>query len=106
MQQQRGRLVGYARVSTKDQETRLQLDALAAAGVQVLFEEQASAVKVRPVWDRCLQSLASGDVLVVYKLDRLARRCCTNRIADGMTPTPDGPMPQQSPTRCEDGRSD
>ncbi|GKT19227.1 hypothetical protein AVHY2522_21705 [Acidovorax sp. SUPP2522] len=33
-------------------------------------------------------------------------RCCTNRIADGMTPTPDGPMPQQSPTRCEDGRSD
>ncbi|WP_284407616.1 recombinase family protein [Acidovorax sp. SUPP3434] len=73
MQQQRGRLVGYARVSTKDQETRLQLDALAAAGVQVLFEEQASAVKVRPVWDRCLQSLASGDVLVVYKLDRLAR---------------------------------
>jgi len=68
-----GRLVGYARVSTRDQETRLQMDALSAAGVQVLYEEQASAVKVRPVWERCLASLVSGDVLVVYKLDRLAR---------------------------------
>lgn len=66
-------LVGYARVSTSDQETRLQLDALRSAGVQRVFEEKASAVSARPVLADCLASLQAGDVLVVWKLDRLAR---------------------------------
>lgn len=68
-----GRLVGYARVSTREQETVMQLAALRAAGVGVVYEEQASAVRHRPVWERCLAALKKGDVLVVYKLDRLAR---------------------------------
>ncbi|ABM32974.1 recombinase family protein [Paracidovorax citrulli] len=67
------RLVGYARVSTREQETAMQLAALRAAGVGVVYEEQASAVRQRPVWEQCLAALKRGDVLVVYKLDRLAR---------------------------------
>jgi len=66
-------LVGYARVSTVDQETRLQRDALKRAGVGLVFEEKASAVSKRPELERCLLSLCPGDALVVWKLDRLAR---------------------------------
>ncbi len=66
-------LIGYARVSTRDQETRMQLDALARAGADVVFQEQASSVGSRPELQRCLLSLSRGDVLVVYKLDRVAR---------------------------------
>ncbi|TFY99009.1 recombinase family protein [Ramlibacter humi] len=65
--------VGYARVSTVDQETRLQRDALARAGVVRVHEEKASAVARRPELERCLLSLRRGDTLVVWKLDRLAR---------------------------------
>lgn len=67
------RLVGYARVSTNDQETRLQRDALNKAGASKVFEEKASAVAKRPQLERCLASMCPGDVLVVWKLDRLAR---------------------------------
>ncbi len=66
-------LVGYARVSTSDQETRLQRDALKAAGVRTVYEEKASAVSKRPVLRAVLDKLKPGDVLVVWKLDRLAR---------------------------------
>jgi len=67
-------LVGYARVSTKEQETRLQLDALRRAGVRRVFEEKASgAAADRPVLAECLASLRKGDVLVVWKVDRVAR---------------------------------
>jgi DNA invertase Pin-like site-specific DNA recombinase len=67
-------LVGYARVSTKDQETRLQLDALRSAGVDRVFEEKASgALRDRPVLRECLASLRKGEVLVVWKVDRVAR---------------------------------
>lgn len=66
-------LIGYARVSTSEQETRLQLDALRKAGVRKLFSEKTSGVGPRPELHKALALLRSGDVLVVYKLDRLAR---------------------------------
>lgn len=66
-------LIGYARVSTRDQETRMQLDALGRAGAAVVYQEQASSVGARPELQRCLLALCPGDVLVVYKLDRVAR---------------------------------
>lgn len=66
-------LIGYARVSTRHQETRLQLDALAAAGVKVVFQEKASSVGSRPKLHECIATLNPGDVLVFYKLDRVAR---------------------------------
>jgi DNA invertase Pin-like site-specific DNA recombinase len=66
-------LIGYARVSTEDQATRLQLDALHAAGVHDIYQEKASAVSDRPQLRRLLGHIAPGDTLVVWKLDRLAR---------------------------------
>lgn len=66
-------LVGYARVSTLDQDTALQLDAFAVAGVGQVYMEKVSAVARRPELQRALSALQPGDVLVVYKLDRLAR---------------------------------
>ena len=66
-------LVGYARVSTRDQDTALQRDALRRACVRKVFEEKLSAVVCRPAHDVALRSLKAGDVLVVYKVDRLAR---------------------------------
>lgn len=66
-------LLGYARVSTVDQETRLQLDALRAAGVRRIFQEKTSAVSGRPELHRAIASMSPGDCLVVWKLDRLAR---------------------------------
>jgi len=65
--------VGYARVSTLDQNTDMQVTALRAVGCSVIFQEKRSAVKVRPEFERAIASLVGSDVLVVYKLDRLAR---------------------------------
>jgi DNA invertase Pin-like site-specific DNA recombinase len=66
--------VGYARVSTDDQTTRLQLDALKVAGCDPVFEESESgARRSRPQLDRALGELRPGDTLVVWKLDRLGR---------------------------------
>ncbi len=68
------RLVGYARVSTDEQTTRLQLDALRAAGCAVIHEDAASGVsQSRPGLRRALADLAAGDTLVVWRLDRLGR---------------------------------
>jgi DNA invertase Pin-like site-specific DNA recombinase len=65
---------GYARVSTAEQDTGLQRDALARAGVDQVYEEKRSgADSGRPELARLLDELQPGDVLVVYKLDRLAR---------------------------------
>lgn len=67
-------LIGYARVSTQEQDTTLQIEALKLAGVQEIFEEKASGAKFnRPVLWKCLRSLKSGDQFVFYKLDRVAR---------------------------------
>lgn len=69
-----GSLVGYARVSTSDQELALQLDALAAAGCPRVFTEHASGTKAdRPELARALDYVRPGDVLTVWKLDRLGR---------------------------------
>lgn len=66
-------LVGYARVSTLDQGTRLQLDALNAVGVRRVFQDKGSGVGPRPQLHKALASLRAGDTLVVWKLDRIAR---------------------------------
>ena len=67
-------LLGYARVSTVDQNLALQRDALAEAGCGKIFTEQMSgAVTDRPALRDALEFARSGDTLIVWKLDRLAR---------------------------------
>lgn len=67
-------LIGYARVSTDDQDLRLQRAALKEAGCHRTFEEKASGVKRnRPELARMLDQIRDGDVVVVTRLDRLAR---------------------------------
>ncbi|WP_291983000.1 recombinase family protein [Candidatus Accumulibacter sp. ACC005] len=67
-------LIGYARVSTRDQKPHLQLDALQEAGCERIFEETASGAKRdRPELKAVLDFMRAGDNLVVWKLDRLAR---------------------------------
>lgn len=67
-------LVGYARVSTHDQNPNLQIDALKAAGCERTFVEKASgAHRDRPMLMTAIDYLRPGDTLVVWKLDRLAR---------------------------------
>ena len=66
--------IGYARVSTNDQDTQLQLDALNSVGCGRIYEEsQSGAKKERAELKQCLKSLRAGDILVVWKLDRLGR---------------------------------
>ena len=67
-------LIGYARVSTRDQKPHLQLDALNEAGCERIFEETASGAKrERPELRAALDFMRAGDTLVIWKLDRLAR---------------------------------
>lgn len=69
-------MVGYARVSTADQNPQLQIDALLRAGVHEddLFVEKVSgAAKKRPQFDAMMKDIRKGDVVVVWKLDRLGR---------------------------------
>ena len=67
-------LIGYARVSTNDQNPALQIDALKAAGCERLFVEKASgAQRDRPELAAALAFARRGDQVVVWKLDRLAR---------------------------------
>jgi DNA invertase Pin-like site-specific DNA recombinase len=67
-------MIGYARVSTRDQNPEGQTDALNAAGCQKLFVDHASGTLAkRPALDRALEYLREGDTLVVTKLDRLGR---------------------------------
>ena len=67
-------LVGYARVSTKDQNPALQMDALRSAGCEKIFTEIASGShRDRPQLKAALDFLRGGDTLIVWKLSRLAR---------------------------------
>lgn len=66
--------IGYARVSTTDQELALQLDALAKVGCAHVFEDRASGAKIdRPGLAAALGFVREGDILTVWKLDRLGR---------------------------------
>ena len=70
----KGRLIGYARVSTDEQGTDPQLDELRAAGCDTVLEEHASgADRARPVLASLLRDMRPGETLVVVRLDRLAR---------------------------------
>lgn len=68
-------LIGYARVSTEEQKLDLQLDALARAGCDKVFHDHgvSGAKTARPGLDAAMKQLVEGDVLIVYKLDRLGR---------------------------------
>jgi DNA invertase Pin-like site-specific DNA recombinase len=67
-------LIGYARVSTRDQKPHLQLDALQEAGCERIFQETVSGAKrERPELQSALDFMRTGDTLVIWKLDRLAR---------------------------------
>jgi DNA invertase Pin-like site-specific DNA recombinase len=67
-------VVGYARVSTEEQELTAQLEQLQAIGVDKLYQEKASGVKVdRPQLQAMLDFVREGDTVVVCKLDRIAR---------------------------------
>lgn len=67
-------IIGYARVSTTEQDTALQLDNLRQAGCEKIYQESISGIsKIRPELDKCLDTLRAGDTLVVWRLDRLGR---------------------------------
>jgi DNA invertase Pin-like site-specific DNA recombinase len=67
-------LIGYARVSTQDQNLNLQTEALISAGCQKVFDDKISGSQSeRPGLAKALEMLRDGDTLVVWKLDRLGR---------------------------------
>jgi len=69
-----GDRIGYARVSTADQDPQLQLDALSAADCLKVYTDTATGTKAdRPQWNACLGDLRRGDTLLIWKIDRLGR---------------------------------
>ena len=67
-------LIGYARVSTEDQNLDLQLDALRQQGCTKVFQEKMTGTtRKRPTLNKAIKALKPGDMLVVWKLDRLGR---------------------------------
>jgi len=67
-------IIGYARVSTEEQNLDAQVTALNEAGAERIFDEKISgSIRSRPALDRMLDQLRSGDVVLVSKYDRLAR---------------------------------
>ena len=66
--------IGYARVSTQDQDLSLQLDALEGAGCQKIYQEKITgSIRERPELKKMLEQLREEDIVVIWKLDRLAR---------------------------------
>jgi len=71
-----GDRIGYARVSTADQDPQLQLDALSAANCLKIYTDTDTATGTkadRPQWNACLADLRRGDTLIFWKIDRLGR---------------------------------
>ena len=67
-------LIGYARVSTKDQNLSLQMDALEKEGCKMIFKEQISGAKAdRPELRRMIDHIREDDIIIIWKLDRLGR---------------------------------
>ena len=64
---------GYARVSTQDQNLSLQITALQKYGCDKIYSEKKSGVKQRPELERMIDVIRTGDIVVIWKLDRLAR---------------------------------
>ena len=66
--------IGYARVSTKDQNLNLQVDVLQSFGCETLYQEHASGkTAARPELENALKALRPSDTLAVWRLDRLER---------------------------------
>jgi DNA invertase Pin-like site-specific DNA recombinase len=81
-------IIGYARVSTTDQNPQLQLDALEEAGATRIYTDcgVSGSAASRPRLDACLDHLREGDVLTVWKLDRLGRNTQhVLAVVDGLT---------------------
>ncbi len=69
-----GHNLGYARISTADQDPQLQLDALALENCLKVYTDTATGTKAdRPQWNLCLSDLRTGDTLIIWKIDRLGR---------------------------------
>ena len=69
-----GSYIGYARVSTEEQDLNMQIDELKAAGCSVVFTDKVSGtINERKGLDKCLSTLKPGDTLLVWRLDRLGR---------------------------------
>jgi DNA invertase Pin-like site-specific DNA recombinase len=80
-----GKKIGYARVSTSDQDLDLQVRELKAAGCKQVLTDRVSGTKSeRPGLDSCLKAIKKGDTLVVWRLDRLGRSMqhLVNVVAD------------------------
>ncbi len=77
--------VGYARISTPKQSLQLQIDLLEKDGCRPIYSETISGAKaVLPEWSKCMEILRDGDMLVVWKIDRIGRntRETVNRVYD------------------------
>ena len=67
-------LIGYARVSTTDQNPELQIDELEESGCEQIYQDKISgSIRDRPELTACLKTLRKGDTLIIWRLDRLAR---------------------------------
>ena len=71
--------LGYARVSTDEQNMRLQIDALKAAGAERIFEDKgvSGSIVLKPAYGEMLKSARAGDEIIVWRMDRLSRSLLT-----------------------------